>query len=154
MTQRDGSLDRRELKRERVMCGSVSAIALEDRERELWPTVRELLRKPGRMMALMRGALGDTEVAAVAAVQPQGTVEPLAILATTHEIADEIRLCGEANLDKIPPIGVQPAKIGDYDVEVLVGEGPDGRRRPLAVLVNPWLEQYLLIFARTLWRRY
>jgi hypothetical protein len=131
------------------MCGSVSAIGLEDSERELWPIVRERLRRPGRLMALMRGLLGDTEVAAVVAVEPRGAVEPLAILATTQEINDEIHLCGEPGQD-----GVQPAKIGDYDAEVLVGEGPDGRRRPLAILVNPWLDQHLLVFARTLWRRY
>ncbi|WP_412753386.1 hypothetical protein [Krasilnikovia sp. M28-CT-15] len=132
----------------------MSAISLADSERELWPIVRERLRKPGRMMALMRGVVGDTEVAAVVAVEPRGAVEPLAILTTTQEIADEISLCGDPDLDRLAETSVQAAKIGEYDAEVLVGAGPDGRRRPLAILVNPWLEQHLLVFARTLWRRY
>ncbi|GAB1640850.1 hypothetical protein [Krasilnikovia sp. MM14-A1259] len=131
------------------MCGSVSAIGLEAGDRELWPTVRERLRVTGRMMALMRGLLGDTEVAAVVAVEPRGAVTPLAILCTTQVIVDEISFAEDPGGD-----GVWPAKIGDYDAEVLVGEDPDGRRRPLAILVTPWIEQHLLVFARTLWRRY
>jgi hypothetical protein len=35
------------------MCGSVSAIGLEEQERDLWPYLRERLREPGRLMALM-----------------------------------------------------------------------------------------------------
>lgn len=136
------------------MCGSVSAIGLEEHERHLWPYLRERLRQPGHLMALMRGVLGDAEVAAVVAVTPQGAVRPLAILATSQVIAAEIRLTpvGQdphgAGRD-----GLRPAKIGDYDVEVLVDEGPDGQPRPLAILATPWIEQNLLLYARTLWRR-
>jgi hypothetical protein len=135
------------------MCGSVSAIGLEERERELWPLVRERLRRPGHLMALMRGVLGDAEVAAVVAVTPQGAVTPLAILTTAEVIAAETRLVGgeecpgDAGRD-----GVRPARIGDYDVDVLVDAGPDGRPRPLAILATPWIEQHLLLYARRLWR--
>jgi hypothetical protein len=48
---------------------------------------------------------------------------------------------------------IRPARIDDYDVEVVVATGSDGQPRPVAVLVTPWMEQHLLIFARTLWRR-
>jgi hypothetical protein len=41
------------------MCGPTSAIGLDDSERELWPQLRERLRQPDRMMALMRGLLGS-----------------------------------------------------------------------------------------------
>src|SRR4051812_18459720 len=40
-----------------LMCGSVSAISLEATERRSWPYLRERLRQPGRLMALMRGLL-------------------------------------------------------------------------------------------------
>jgi hypothetical protein len=74
------------------VCGPHSAIGLDDAERAVWVEVRERLRPPGRMMALMRGVLGgDTEVAAVAAVTPAGIVEPLALVATAG-IRDEIVL--------------------------------------------------------------
>ena len=129
------------------MCGSVSAIGLEARERELWPLLRERLRVPGHLMALMRGVLGDAEVAVVVAVTPKGTVKVIALLATTEAIADEIRQAGPEDAD-----GVRPATIGGYDVRVVVGEWPDGRARPLAVLTTPWIEQHLLLYARTLWR--
>jgi hypothetical protein len=129
------------------MCGSVSAISLEASERRSWPYLRERLRRPGHLMALMRGLLGDVEVAAVTAVTPEGAVTPLAVLTTADAIAQEVRLGpGQDEL--------RPGRIGDYDVEVLVEAGPDGRPRPLAVLVTPWIEQHLLLFARTLWRRY
>jgi hypothetical protein len=135
------------------MCGSVSAISLEDSDRRSWPYLRERLRAPGRMMALMRGLLGDVEVAAVVAVTPEGAVTPLAVLTTAAEIAQEIEL-SPPGVDDAGTEGLRPARIGDYDVEVLVEVGPDGRQRPLAVLVTPWIEQHLLLFARTLWRRY
>lgn len=45
------------------------------------------------------------------------------------------------------------ASIGDYDAEVLVGEGPQGRPHPLAVLATPWIDEHLLLYARTRWRR-
>jgi hypothetical protein len=68
------------------MCGSVSAIGLQERERQRWPYLRERLRVPGQLMALMRGVLGDAEVAVVVAVTPQGAVTSLAILTTAEEI--------------------------------------------------------------------
>ncbi|WP_213453474.1 hypothetical protein [Rhizomonospora bruguierae] len=131
------------------MCGSVSAIGLEDRERELWPYLRERLRRPGHLMAIMRGVLGDVEVAAVVAVTPQGAVTTLALLTTAETIAQEIHLPPQ---DRDRP-GVRRGRIGDYDVDVLVGAGPDGVTRPLAVLATPWIEQHLLLYARTLWHR-
>jgi hypothetical protein len=126
------------------MCGSVSAIGLADQEREHWPYLRERLRVPGRFMALMRGVLGDAEVAAVVAVTAEGTVTPLAILALPEVIAEEL------HLDPAAPVknGVRPAKIGDYDVEVVVGDAGD---IPLAILATPWIDQHLLLYARTLW---
>jgi hypothetical protein len=131
------------------MCGSVSAIGLEERERELWPLLRERLRRPGHLMALMRGVLGDAEVAVVAAVTPHGMVTPLAILTTAEAVAAETRLMEDH--DGPSADGVRRARIGDYDVEVLVDEGPGGAR-PLAILATPWIEQHLLLYARTLWR--
>ncbi len=133
------------------MCGTVSAIGLEEHEREFWPFLRERLRQPGHLMALMRGVLGDTEVAAVVAVTPQGAARPLAVLATSEAIAQEIRLSEPAPDGNSS--GPWPATIGDYDVQVLTDVGPDGRPRPVAVLATPWIEQHLLLFARTLWRR-
>lgn len=128
------------------MCGSVSAIGLEQQERQSWPYLRERLRQPGYLMALMRGVLGDTEVAVVTAVTPRGAVTPLAILTTSEEIAQELVL----SADRRAQDGVRRAKIGDDDVDVVVDES-DGSR-PLAILVTPWIEQHLLVFARTLWR--
>jgi hypothetical protein len=61
------------------MCGPNSAIGLGEVDRVYWPELRERLREPGRLMALVGGVLGgDTEVACVAAVSPQGIVQPLA----------------------------------------------------------------------------
>ncbi|WP_143162941.1 hypothetical protein [Couchioplanes caeruleus] len=133
----------------------MSAIGLEEHERRLWPQLRERLREPGHMMALMRGALGgDVEVAAVVAVTPQGRVRPLAVLATPQEIVQEIRLVDDLrDSDGAGQDGPRRAKIGDYDVEILLDEGVDGPPRPLAILANPWIDQHLLLFARTLWRR-
>ena len=131
------------------MCGNVSAIGLQEVERELWPVLRERLRVPGRLMALMRGVLGDTEVGVVAAVAPEGTVDVRAILATPAAIADEIRLMDPA--DGRP--WLWRAMVGEYEVQVVLGEWPDGQRRPLAILTTPWIEQHLLLYARTLWRR-
>src|SRR3954462_6336906 len=114
------------------MCGSVSAIGLADQERTLWPQVRERLRVPGRMMALMRGLLGDAEVAAVVAVTPEGAVTPVAILVTTEQIVQEIHSIAEHG----GPGGsdLRSAKIGEYDIEVLVAEESTGTTRPLAIL--------------------
>jgi hypothetical protein len=131
------------------VCGNVSAIGLQEAERELWPVLRERLRVPGELMALMRGVLGDTEVGAVVSVTPQGVVTVRAILATPPAIADEIRLL-DTGTDRP---WLRHALVGEYEVEVVVGEWPDGQPRPLAILTTPWIEQHLLIYARTLWRR-
>lgn len=131
------------------MCGTVSAIGLADHERQSWPYLRERLRQPGHSMALMRGVLGDAEVAVVTAVTPQGRVRPLAVLTTAEEIARETRLVE----DDPGRGGLRRGKVGDYDVEVVADERPGGDGRPLAILVTPWIEQHLLVFARTLWRR-
>src|SRR5690606_34856260 len=143
------------------MCGTVSAIGLEDRERELWPYVRDRLRRPGQLMALMRGVLGDAEVGVVLTVMPHGTVTPVAILATPQEIVDEIRLEPEEdeaerdtdNERDSGAVRMLRAKVGDYDADILFGAGPDGRPRPLAILITPWIQQHLLLYARDLWRR-
>lgn len=127
------------------MCGPHSALGLEDAERELWPVLRERLRRPGRMMALMRGVLGgDAEVASVVAVTPAGIVQPLAVLATPA-IADEITFADSPAVD-----GLRGGHIGDYDVDVLVDDAGD---RPLAVLVSPWIFENLTLYTRKLWSR-
>ena len=41
--------------------------------------------------------------------------------------------------------------VGDYDVEVLIEADANGREPPLALLATPWIEQHLLLCARTLW---
>lgn len=127
------------------MCGPTSAIGLDDAERAVWLEVRERLRPPGRMMALMRGVLGgDTEVAAVTAVTPAGVVEPLALVATAA-IVDEITLT-----DVSPREGVRSGRVGDYDVDVLMD---DAGERVLAVLVSPWIFEHLTLYGRKLWTR-
>ena len=131
------------------MCGTVSAIGLEDHERKWWPYVRERLRVPGRLMALMRGVLGDTEVAVVVAVTPHGMVTPVAILALPQVIAQEIRL----SPDEASHGPLRAATVGDYEVQVLTSIGSAGETVPLAILTTPWIEQHLLLYARTLWRR-
>jgi hypothetical protein len=131
------------------MCGSVSAIGLQDIERETWPYLRERLRMPGRLMGLMRGVLGDAEVAVVIGVTPEGVVTVLAILASTEVIINELRLVEPEEGNE----GLWRAMIGDDEVRVLVGEWPDGNPQPLAILTTPWIEQHLLLYARTLWRR-
>ena len=129
------------------MCGPHSALGLEETERELWPQLRERLRQPGQMMALMRGVLGgDAEVAAVAAVTPTGVVRPLAILATPV-IADEIDLDGADEGQ-----GRRSGRIGDYPVDVLMTQ-TGGEERPAAVLVSPWIFENLTLFTRKLWSR-
>lgn len=126
------------------MCGAHSALGLDDTERELWPVLRERLRQPGQLMALMRGVLGsDAEIACVTAVSPAGVVQPLALLATPA-IADEISLTGAAT------DGTRPGKIGDYDDDVVVDQAGD---RPLAVMVNSWIFHNLSLYTRKLWSR-
>ena len=128
------------------MCGPNSAIGLDETEREMWPELKERLRQPAHMMALMRGVLGgDAEVAAVTAVNPAGVVRPLAILATPA-IADEIELTGDGSESR------QPGRIGDYEVEVLLGK-VGGERKPVAILMTPWIFEHLTLYTRKLWSR-
>jgi len=127
------------------MCGAHSALGLDEAERTLWPVLRERLRQPGRLMAVMRGVLGsDAEIACVSAVTPAGIVQPLALLATSA-IADEIALTGPTTAD-----GIRAGKIGGYDVEVAVDESGE---RPLAVMVNSWIFHNLTLYSRKLWSR-
>jgi hypothetical protein len=137
------------------MCGPHSALGLDETERELWPELRERLRQPGQLMAVMRGVLGgDAEVAAVTAVTPAGVVRPLAILATPV-------IAAEIDLDATPPTdnpadsnaaGRRTGRIGDYPVEVLM-TSQGGVPRPAAVLVSPWIFENLTLFTRKLWSR-
>ena len=127
------------------MCGAHSSIGLDETERALWPLLRERLRRPERLMALMRGVLGgDAEVAAVVAVTPAGVVEPLALLATPA-IAAEISFRENGT-----GTDVRPGKVGDYDVDVLVDRDSG---HPLAVLMSPWIFHNLSLYARKLWTR-
>lgn len=134
------------------MCGSVSAIGLQEAERELWPYLRDRLREPGHLMAMMRGLLGDTEVAAIVAVTPQGLVKPVAIMALPEVIAQEIQLRPD-DQERGGRDWLRRATVGDYDIEVVMGAGPDAQDRPLAILSTPWIEQHLLLYARVLWHR-
>ena len=137
------------------MCGPHSALGLEETERDLWPELRDRLRQPGQLMALMRGVLGgDAEVAAVTAVTPAGVVRPLAILATPV-IADEIDLDEEGDDEGASDDAAGDrvrGHIGDYEVDVLM-TSRGGTRRPAAVLVSPWIFENLTLYARKLWTR-
>ena len=137
----------------RRVCGPNSAIGLGAAERAVWPALKERLRKPGQLMGLMRGVLGgDAEVAAVVAANPAGSVRPLALL-ITPQIASELTLSGAASAED-QVAGRRRAKVGDYDVDVLVGLGAADMDRPIAVLVSPWILQHLSLYTRTLWRRH
>ena len=129
------------------MCGSSSAVGLGDAERALWPLLRDRLRKPGQLMGLMRGVLGDdAEVAAVVTTTPTGITRPVAIL-VTPAIAEEITL-----LEAAPGRDVRRARIGDDEVEVLLAE-PNEDALPIAVFVTDWIRQHLSLYARELWHR-
>ena len=70
-----------------AVCGAHSALGLDEVERVAWPHLRERLRRPDRLMALMRGVLGgDAEVAVVAAVTPEGVATPLALLVSPGKL--------------------------------------------------------------------
>jgi len=128
------------------VCGPHSALGLEEAERELWPDLRERLRQPGRLMALMRGILGgDAEVAVITAVTPAGVVQPLAVL-VTPAIADELELTDVDN-DQVT------AQIGGDPIDVLMSTTDGSTRQPIAVLVNPWIFSNLTLFTRKLWTR-
>jgi hypothetical protein len=129
------------------VCGTSSAIGLGEVDRADWPQLRERLRQPDHLMALIRGVLGgDEEVAAVAAVTPAGIVRPLAIL-VTPAIEDELDLGVPTGEDRTA------GHIGDYEVEVLLDAAGDGGRRAIAVLMTPWIFENLVLFSRKLWSR-
>lgn len=130
------------------MCGSNSAVGLAERERALWPLLRERLRVPGQLMGLMRGVLGgDAEVAAVVTTTPAGIAKPVAILATPV-IAEEIIL-----VDDDPRAEIRRGRIGDDDVEVLIGSAGGDDLEPVAVLVTDWMREHLYLYSRELWHR-
>jgi hypothetical protein len=127
------------------VCGPSSAIGLDASERVLWPMLKERLRRPGHVMGLMRGVLAeDAEVAAVVATSPEGRVQPLAILVTPM-IAEELELpSGPCDGD------ICHGKVGDYDVDVLMGTvGEDVR--PVALMMTSWIFEHLAIYTRRLW---
>jgi hypothetical protein len=129
------------------MCGTTSAVGLGEAERALWPVLRDRLRKPGQLMGLMRGVLGDdAEVAAVVTTTPTGITRPVAIL-VTPAIAEEITL-----LEPDPGRDVRRARIGEDDVEVLL-DGSSEDALPIAVFVTDWIRQHLSLYARELWHR-
>jgi len=129
------------------MCGTSSAVGLDDAERALWPLLRDRLRAPGQLMGLMRGVLGDdAEVAAVVTTTPTGIARPVAIL-VTPAIAAEITL-----LEPVPGRDVRHARIGEDDVEVLL-DGASEDAVPIAVFVSDWIRQHLSLYARELWHR-
>jgi hypothetical protein len=128
------------------MCGPHSALGLDDAERMLWPQLRETLRIPGRLMALMRGVLGaDAEVAVVTAVGADGLVQPIAIL-LTPAITAELELPAAGAGERVT------ARIAGDPVDVLMAT-VDGQGRPVALFVNPWIAANLNLYARRLWRR-
>jgi hypothetical protein len=130
------------------MCGSNSAVGLAEQERALWPLLRERLRVPGQLMGLMRGVLGgDAEVAAVVTTTPAGVAKPVAILATPA-IAQEIVL-----LDDNTQSDVRRGRIGDDEVDVLIGRLQDEDPQPVAVLVTGWMREHLYLYSRELWHR-
>jgi hypothetical protein len=126
-----------------AVCGAHSALGLDEVERVAWPHLRERLRRPDRLMALMRGVLGgDAEVAVVAAVTPEGVATPLALL-VSPALADELVLD--------PPhagTDVRTGHLGEYDVELLTVEDT-----PVAVLMTPWIFDNLSVYSRKLWSR-
>jgi hypothetical protein len=126
------------------MCGPSSAIGLEQHERDAWVAVREQVRVPGQYAGLMRGFLGGEEVAVAISTDRDGRSHELAVLVTAA-IEAELTLS-----DPTLAGPAQPAYVGDYDVEVLVGQ-VGGQRRPVAVRTTPWMRQHLLLYARQLW---
>ena len=135
------------------MCGPNSAIGLVDAERELWPLLRDRLRRPGLLMGLMRGVLGeDAEVAAIVATTPEGRSNPVALL-VTPAIADELTILDEPSPNAPDDPHLRRGKVGDYDVEVIMSEDADNPG-PLALQVSPWMTEHLYLYARDLWHRY
>ena len=124
------------------VCGPNSAIGLLPWERERWVVVKEQLRRPGEYPGLMRGFLADKEVAAVISTTRDGMSTPLAVI-VSHEIEDELDLPADGT-------GWVGARIGDYPAEAYV-ERTDEGLRPVAVRMTPWMNEYLVLYARKLW---
>src|SRR5829696_2356011 len=130
------------------MCGATSAVGLGEQERQLWPLLRERLRRPGQLMGLMRGVLGaDAEVAALVTTTPAGTVRPVAIL-VTPAIAAEITF-----VDGSPDAQLRRGRIGEDEMDVLIGRVGREDPRPIAILVTDWMREHLYLYARELWHR-
>ena len=130
------------------MCGSSSAVGLAEQERALWPLLRDRLRVPGALMGLMRGVLGgDAEVAAVVRITPDGSVKPVAIIASPL-IAEEIRLTDDG-----PSVDVRRGWIGDDEVQVLIGSARGEDPQPIAIFVTDWIREHLYLYSRELWHR-
>ena len=130
------------------MCGSTSAIGLGERERAMWPVLRERLRVGGVLMGFMRGVLGgDAEVAVVVTTTPAGISSPLAIL-VTDAIAVELDL-----LDQNSSAGLSRGRIGEDEVDVVVDRLPGEGPQPLAILVTGWMREHLYLYSRELWHR-
>lgn len=127
------------------MCGPTSAIGLEQPERALWAQLREHVREPGRYSGLMRGFLADREVAAAVVTARDGAVRPVAVL-VSPEIEAELVVPEDATA------GWSEVQLGDYRVEAFFDER-EGRLRPLAVRMTPWMHEYLVLYARRLWGR-
>jgi hypothetical protein len=126
-----------------TVCGAHSALGLDEVERVAWPHLRDRLRQPGRLMALMRGVLGgDAEVAVVAAVTPEGIATPLAVLVSPALAAELVLDPPRAGTD------VRTAHLGEYEVELLTVDDA-----PVAVLMTPWLFENLSVYSRKLWSR-
>jgi len=126
------------------MCGATSAVGLDDLERRMWAEIRDRLRVPGQLSGLMRGFLGAEEVAVAIATAPDGWVTPLAVL-ITPTMSDELALDSTATGRRA--IG----HVGEYEVEVLLGDGTGAG--PVALMVTPWMREHLALYSRTLWSR-
>ena len=108
---------------------------------------------PGHYMALMRGLLGEVELAVVAAVTLDGYAKPQAILAGAPELRAEIELVGAEGPIGEDGLAMQAGKIIDDPIQVITEPDGQGGRRILAVLATPWIDQHLLLYARNLWYR-
>ena len=66
----------------------------------------------------------------------------------TPPIAEEIVLVGAGTA-----ADVRLGRIGDDEVDVLVGEVEDAVQRPMAILVTDWMREHLYLYSRELWHR-
>ena len=106
--------------------------------------MKDELRKRHHLAGLMRGFLGNEEVAVVIATTPQGRVHPVVVL-VTDAIAAAIVLPDAAS------DGWVTAHAFDYPIEVWL----DPARhpvRPVVLKTTEWIEEHLLLYARQFWR--